>query len=340
MHDSALTVANGKKVCLLLVQEILKLADGRPMEQRKFPHNVRRHKFECGGCDDGLIRFEHINKPACSLNLLKKAEQEAEQRRTSETFGILRKMNMFEPFSDFDLHALALMMKLRQYPPDTIIMEEGERGRNCYVVLSGQVMVATTDSEVVAEIGPGGVFGEMCLLYGEAAYPSVHSLTAVQLGVLMAKDFSLLLSCCPSLQIFFYRMLADRSKGKEHSRQAGEISTAGMSGELTDYINLVDLFQIINTGGKTGAIDLTLPEGDARVLFHEGEIIHSSFGPLQGKEALFALLAQQNGSFTYINGLTEEEKNMPILGGFVGLLLEGLQRLDERGRMKQDGSLK
>ncbi|MCI5159666.1 MAG: DUF4388 domain-containing protein [Candidatus Electrothrix sp. AUS1_2] len=197
--------------------------------------------------------------------------------------------------------------------------------------------VAAKAGGTAAEIGPGGMFGEMCLLSGEAACPSVHSLTEVRLGVLAVKDFSLLLSTSPNLQIFFYRVLAGRSKCKEHSMQAGEINTGCMCGELTDYINLVDLFQLINTGGKTGAIDLMLPEGYARVLFHEGEIIYSSFGPLQGKEALFALLAQQNGSFTYIKGLTEKEKDMPILGGFVGLLLEGLRYLDERGRMKQDG---
>jgi CRP/FNR family transcriptional regulator, cyclic AMP receptor protein len=330
MQDSTLIVESDKQVCLILMHELLKaLAD------TKQPQSA---EFECGGCPGSTSRicFKRKKDQACSavqVNQLKAAEQQARQRLISETFSILRKMDMFEPFSDIDLHALALMMKLRRYPPDTIIMEEGERGRNCYVVLSGQAVAAGT----AAEIGPGDVFGEMCLLSGEAVYPAVHSLTEVRLGVLTAKDFSLLLSCCPNLQIFFYRMLASRSKCKEHSMPAGEINTSGMSGELSAYINLVDLFQLINTGGKTGAIDLTLPEGNARVLFHEGEIIHSSFGQLQGKEALFALLAQENGSFSYSNGLTEKEKDLPILGGFMGLLLEGLLHLDERRRMKQDG---
>lgn len=331
MQDSTLTVAGDKHVCLILMHELLRqLADAR---------HPKKATFECGGCADaGRIRFERRRKKAAAnrqAQLLKLSEQRSKQRLTTETFRLLRKMDLFEPLSDFDLHALALMMKLRCYPSDTIIMEEGERGRTCYVVLSGQVAVAAKDSPAAA-IGPGGVFGEMCLLAGEAAYPSAHSLTEVRLGVLTANDFALLLSCCPSLQIFFYRVLARRGKRNERSMQAGEISSGCMDGELTDYITLVDLFQIINTGGKTGRIELELPEGSASVLFHEGEIIQSSFGPLLGKEALFALLAQQKGSFAYIKGLTEAEKDMPILGGFVGLLMEGLQRLDGRERMRQD----
>ncbi len=86
---------------------------------------------------------------------------------------------------------------------------------------------------------------------------------------------------------------------------------------------------MINVGGKAGKVDLTLPDGKACVLFNEGEIIHASFGALQGREALFALFSRQNGRFTYAGELSEAEKALPILGGFMGLIMEGLQLLDE-----------
>jgi CRP/FNR family transcriptional regulator, cyclic AMP receptor protein len=38
---------------------------------------------------------------------------------------------------------------------------------------------------------------------------------------------------------------------------------------------------------------------------------------------------QQRGRFTYTKGLTAEEKQLPVLGGFMGLVMEGLQRIDE-----------
>ncbi len=101
-----------------------------------------------------------------------------------------------------------------------------------------------------------------------------------------------------------------------------------MSGELI-YINPVELFQLINSGGKSGKVDLIFHDGHATILFKEGEIIHASFGDLQGKEALFALLSKKKGSFTYNTELAKKYQDLPVLGGFMGLLMEGLQRIDE-----------
>ncbi|RWX42783.1 hypothetical protein VT99_14411, partial [Candidatus Electrothrix marina] len=52
-------------------------------------------------------------------------------------------------------------------------------------------------------------------------------------------------------------------------------------------------------------------------------------GELEGKEAVFSLLAKQKGLFTYTKGLSAEEKELPVLGGFMGLIMEGLRRIDE-----------
>ncbi|WP_417911039.1 cyclic nucleotide-binding domain-containing protein [Candidatus Electronema sp. PJ] len=328
VQNSALTVERDKHICLLLVRELLKvLADTRPLEQRITRQGVQRAKFECGGCT-GLIRFEYKKEKAYStlqMNLLKAAEQRAKQQIISQFFGILREMDLFEPLSDFDLQDLALLMKMKSYPPNKIIIEEGERGTAFYVVLSGKVAVVRKDSEIIAEIGPGGMFGEMSLLSGELTYPSVYSRTACQLATLNAKDFKHVLSKYPILQIFFYRVLVSRAQ--ENTLRAGQISS-GMSGDLTE-INPVDLFQMINSGGKSGRVIFTLDGGEGIALFNEGEIVACNYRGLEGKDAFFDLLVQQNGRFTYIKGLTVEEKKLQVLGGFMGLVMEGLQRIDE-----------
>ncbi|CAK8714634.1 MAG: protein of unknown function (DUF4388) [Candidatus Electronema aureum] len=329
VQNSALSVDRDKQVCLLLVREILKaLTDTKPMEQRISLQPQQKAKFECGGCT-GLIRFEYKKEKAYStlqMNLLKAAEQRAKQQIIAQFFGILREMDLFEPLSDFDLQDLALLMKMKTYPPNKIIIEEGERGTNFYVVLSGKVAVVRKDSsQLIAEIVPGGIFGEMSLLSGELTYPSVYSRTACQLATLNAKDFKHVLSKYPILQIFFYRVLVSRAQ--ENTLRAGKI-TSGMSGDLTD-INPVDLFQMINSGGKSGRVSFNLEEGEAEALFNEGEIVGCSCNGQTGKEAFFALLVQQKGRFTYIKGLTDEEKKLSVLGGFMGLVMEGLQRIDE-----------
>ncbi|MCI5143803.1 MAG: DUF4388 domain-containing protein, partial [Candidatus Electrothrix sp. ATG1] len=117
------------------------------------------------------------------------------------------------------------------------------------------------------------------------------------------------------------------NRAQENTMRSGNISS-GMSGELTD-INSVELFQLINSGGKTGKVQIVFDKCQALTLFNEGEIVSCKYGELEGKEAIFSLLAKQKGQFTYTKGLSAEEKELPVLGGFMGLIMEGLRRIDE-----------
>ncbi|MCI5211209.1 MAG: DUF4388 domain-containing protein, partial [Candidatus Electrothrix sp. ATG2] len=67
------------------------------------------------------------------------------------------------------------------------------------------------------------------------------------------------------------------------------------------------------------------------VLFNGGEIVSCRCSEHEGKEAIFYILTKQDGQFTYSKGLSEEEKGLPVLGGFMGLVMEGLRRIDEEG---------
>ncbi|MCI5140364.1 MAG: cyclic nucleotide-binding domain-containing protein, partial [Candidatus Electrothrix sp. ATG1] len=203
IHDSTLNIERNKEVCLMLVQEVIKALTGtRPLQPRFTQTGMRRTKFECGGCT-GLIRFEYKKENAYStlqMNLLEVAKKRAKKQLIEEFFDLLREMELFEPLDDFDLQDLALLMKLQKYPANKVIIEAGELGTHFYVVLAGTVAVVREDNEIIAEIGPGDIFGEMSLLSGELTYPSVYSKTAVQLAALKAKDFKHVLSMYPILQ--------------------------------------------------------------------------------------------------------------------------------------------
>jgi hypothetical protein len=243
-------------------------------------------------------------------------------------------MQVFELLEDHDLLDLISMLKLKQFDPNKVIISEGARGTHLYIILSGKVAIVKGE-EVIAEIGRGEIFGEMSLLSGEPAGSSVHSRTVVKFGTINGKDLKFILNRYPVLQIFFYRLLVNRAQ--MNMARTGKISS-GMSGELI-YINPVELFQLINSGGKSGKVDLIFSDGHATILFKEGEIIHASYGDLKGKEALFALLSKKKGSFTYNTELSKKYEDLPVLGGFMGLLMEGLQRIDEEGQeQKQEAS--
>ncbi len=44
---------------------------------------------------------------------------------------------------------------------------------------------------------------------------------------------------------------------------------------------------------------------------------------------MFALLDVKSGHFMYTKGIPKEFDALPPIGGFIGLMMEGLQRIDE-----------
>ena len=79
------------------------------------------------------------------------------------------------------------------------IVTEGTRGRECFVVLDGTVGV-DRDGERVAEIGAGGVVGEIALLdrdHGRTA--SVVALTDTDVLVFSAQEFHTLVAEHPTV---------------------------------------------------------------------------------------------------------------------------------------------
>jgi CRP-like cAMP-binding protein len=329
IRDSTISAGRNKDLCVWLVQELLTAMSNSKLLKRRFIQpGAKRIKFECGGCV-GLIRFEHRKKTPHStlqMHLLEASKKRAKSQLIGQFFELLRGMELFEPLDDFDLQDLALLMALKKYPANTILRKAGTVASHLYVVLSGKVAVMRENRAVVAELGPGDIFGEMSLLSGELTRFSVYSRTPVELASLKATDFKRILTTYPVLQVFFYRVLVERVQG--NTQQADKL-TSGMSGELTD-INAVELFQLINSGGKTGRVDFIFDECSACVLFHEGEIVSCQCDEYQGKEAIFYILTKCDGQFSYTKGLAGKEKELPVLGGFMGLIMEGLRRIDEK----------
>ena len=327
VRDLGLSVASGKPACLKMVHELLQVEAGAPIFERFTQQGIQRAKFECGGCT-GLIRFEYKKEKEFStlqMKLLAAAERRAKMQHIEEFFDLLRSMEIFDPLADSDLRDLSAMLKLKRYSAHKIVINKGARGTHLYIILSGNVAVVRDGNEVLAEMGQGDIFGEMSLLSGEPIMTSIYSKTDVQLATLSAKDFKHVLNKYPILQVFFYRMLVNRAQA--NSLRSGSISS-GMTGELAE-INSVELFQLINSSGKTGKVDLLFASGRAAILFNEGEIVRVTYGELEGKEALFALLAKRQGTFTYTSGLSERDREYEVIGGFMGLIMEGLRRIDE-----------
>jgi CRP-like cAMP-binding protein len=322
-----LSVPSHKPDCLFLAQEIAKIVASKDSFVGFSKFGSQKSRFDCGGCE-GLIHFEFKKErdfATRQMKLLSETEERRRRQHLDKFFGVLRGLDIFESLDDDALSDLTLLLEMRTIPIDKVVIKKGDPGSDLYIVLKGLVAVLADDGSRVAEMGTGEIFGEMSLLSGEPVTSTVHTLAVTQVAMLSMKNFKHVLKKYPILQLFLFKMLVARAQAL--ALRSGNI-TSGMNGELVE-ISAVDLFQLINSAQKTGTIDLTLEQGKAMVYFKEGEIVQARFLNLRDQDAVFGLLGKKNGHFTYTKGIPPELDNLPPIGGFMGMMMEGLQRIDE-----------
>jgi CRP/FNR family cyclic AMP-dependent transcriptional regulator len=327
VENFSLAVSSNKSSCLCLAQKIASIVTTKESISGFAKTGGRNAKFDCGGCE-GLIHFEYKKEKdfaTLQMKLLKETEQRRRRKRLDMFFGELRKLDIFKPLDGQSLSDLTVLLELKTILVDKIIIKKDAPNIHLYIILNGMVAVIADDGSKIAEIGVGEIFGEMSLLTGEPVSNSIHTIEATKVAMLSVKNFRDAIKSFPVLQMFLLKLLVDRAQ--KMTLRSGNISS-GMTGELAD-INAVDLFQLINSSQKTGMVEFVLKQGKALVIFKEGEIIYARFLKLRQKEAVYSLVGAIKGRFTYTRGIPDEVKKLPPIGGFVGLMMEGVQRIDE-----------
>lgn len=328
IENFSLTVPAHKPGCLYLSQAIAAVMTAMEKYSGFVKIGGQKSRFDCGGCD-GLIHFELKKErdfATLQMKLLNETEERRRRQHLEKFFNILRNLDIFETLEDDALSDLTLLLEFTTIPVDKVVIKKGDPGSNMYIVLTGQVAVMAGDGARITEMGDGEIFGEMSLLSGEPAVSSIHTLAETQVAKLSVKNFKHVLKKYPVLQLFLFKLLVARAQTM--TLRSGNI-TSGMSGELAE-ISIVDLMQLINSSQKSGRLDLALEEGKAMVFFREGEIIHARLLELRNKEAVYALVSVKSGHFAYTKGIPKELDKLPPIGGFIGILMEGLQRIDEK----------
>lgn len=259
--------------------------------------------------------------------IMASAQKRTANWEVSEFTGMLKAIPVFSPLSENDLYDLFTLLRFKRYEPDELILRKGDPGTHLYIVLSGTVAVVGDDGEDITFLETGGIFGEMSLLTGAPVVTSVYSRGVTKLAALTSIDFKHVLNQHPVLHAFFYTLLIERA-GKTNKKVTADNISTGMSGDISD-IHVVELLQMINSSQKTGTVKLKLQGGPAQVLFNEGELVYAEYVGLKGRRAIFSLLGATSGQFVYSPGIPAAAKEYEPLGGFMGLVMEGMQRLDE-----------
>jgi DNA-binding response OmpR family regulator len=102
------------------------------------------------------------------------------------------------------------------------------------------------------------------------------------------------------------------------------------SGSLED-MGVVDLLQTFEVSRKSGVARVSEGRREARIYFRDGKVVDAELGRLRGEEAVYRSLISSSGDFEVEFCPVTNEDIIPT--STQGLLMEGMRRLDEWGRL-------
>ena len=105
--------------------------------------------------------------PMCVPRIIAKSEDELKSLN-----AFLEDNCLFVHLDEEDLKSIALAMEKCTYKAGEVILEQGGKGDNFYVVGSGQVGVVINEDRV-SRIREGGTFGELELMYDSPCAASI-----------------------------------------------------------------------------------------------------------------------------------------------------------------------
>jgi CRP/FNR family cyclic AMP-dependent transcriptional regulator len=129
---------------------------------------------------------------------------------------LLRRIPLFAQCSKSDLQRIARIAEEIDFEAGTLLMREGERGHEVFVVINGQLEVwRRREGGQIASLGPGEVVGEMALISKKPRNATVRAATPVHLLRIRDTDFLRLLDQIPELWLKIASALADRVPDEE-----------------------------------------------------------------------------------------------------------------------------
>ncbi len=103
-----------------------------------------------------------------------------------------------------------------------------------------------------------------------------------------------------------------------------------LSGSLED-MGVVDLLQTFEISRKTGVGKIGNGRRECRIYFRDGKVVDAELGRLRGEEAVYRALIWTTGTFEVEFCPIDREDIIPT--STQGLLMEGMRRVDEWGRL-------
>ena len=122
---------------------------------------------------------------------------------------LLKHAPLFEGCSKQELQKIAAIADQLDVPQGKVLIREGDRGREFFVIVEGEVEVRRKGRKV-KNLGPGDFIGEISLLSKIPRVATVTALTPLSVLVITDRAFLALLEKLPNLTVKVARTLAER----------------------------------------------------------------------------------------------------------------------------------
>jgi CRP/FNR family transcriptional regulator, cyclic AMP receptor protein len=149
---------------------------------------------------------------------------------------------------------------------------------------------------VIATLEKGDIFGEMSLLSGNPVNSTIRISQSAKIMCMNGNHFRLMLNRFPSIQMYFDKLLVDRL-AKSNIERTHQLAK-GMAGSFT-------------------------------ISFRDGDVVWAEYNDITGIDAFFEIVKQVRENFKFDPLLPKDQEQAPVLGDFMYLLMEGLNRLDQ-----------
>lgn len=131
----------------------------------------------------------------------------------------LRRVPLFSSLDNDELDAVGQTATELDYDAGRVLMNEGARAHEMFVIVEGTVEV-TKGGEHVADVGAGGFVGEMALLANANRNSTVTAKTKVDVLHIDGREFTTLLRRVPEIAVKMLPIVAgrviDNSDSHEH----------------------------------------------------------------------------------------------------------------------------
>lgn len=98
-------------------------------------------------------------------------------------------------------------------------------------------------------------------------------------------------------------------------------------------VSVTDLLQLLGMNRRSGALTLQTPLGTGEIRLVDGEVVDALYRRLEGQKALFRLLGERDGIFSFASGASMSMLRR-IDAPHHSLLMEGMRQFDEVKRLR------